>query len=267
MSNGFLSVSIFSDLHIMTWKETEAPVSTVPTVEDALIDADSLSPDLYVMNGDITNGKARDFRLAMRLLEKHCHQPLYYTMGNHEYYGYYEDPEFTCEKAQQQFCSYTKQGTIYSKQIIQNHSFFFLSTEKYSPDLKDAGWLSDTQLKWFEQEFETAKSGPVFVFFHQPINATVAKSDDTCVQSEELRKILETRDNVFFITGHTHSRMDIREQLVRQNGVCYIGGGCPHGEFPQSRWLDIGDDSVSVKLRDHRNHQWLSEFTYNIQYR
>lgn len=256
------SLCVVSDLHFMAWKVTELPVEWVPSLKRSLSDIAALGPDLLVVNGDLTNGKDRDYRLAMRILKETCAFPVCFTMGNHEYYDFYEDPHFTLAGARERFLAYTGMDSIYYEKRLDGCTLLFLSTEAYAPDTNDAGWLSSEQLAWLEARLRLAPEGPVFAFFHQPVNDTVAESTNTCVQSERLRDILGTRPGVFWITGHTHCRMDREDQLALQDGVVYVGGGCLCGDFPQSRWIELYDDKIVMRLRDHRNETWVDDFEF-----
>jgi 3',5'-cyclic-AMP phosphodiesterase len=265
MQKPLYSFAVVSDVHIMTWVESEAPVRTVPAIEFAFRDIARQSPDFLVINGDLTNGKNRDLKLAMRILQQTCPYPIYYTFGNHEYYGFHEDPDFSCTKAQRQFLEFTGQAKMYDTMTRDDSTFVFLSTEHYDLDLRDRGWISETQLAWFRDTLHSIPANhTVFVFFHQPVNGTVADSHDTLVQSEELREILESRPNVFFFTGHTHCKMDQNSQIAIQNGVRYIGGAAltpsEKGD-PQTRFVDVFDTDVRLRVRDNLRQAWIDEYT------
>jgi Icc protein len=261
------SFAVASDLHFMAWKETDAPVEWVKILEQALDDITRLQPDFLVVNGDLTNGKERDYRLAMRFLNERCPMPIFYTMGNHEYYGHWEPddyPEgFGLSAAQERFLAFTGMDAIYYEKLIKGFPFLFLSTERYDPDMKDAGWISDEQLRWLEERLNQHASGPVFVFFHQPVNGTVANSENTCFQSDELRSLFRRRPGVILFSGHTHCRMDREDQIFVDQKTLYVGGGCLHNETSQSRWVDVYPDRIAFRVRDHINRQWLEDFEYD----
>ncbi|GMA63155.1 metallophosphoesterase [Alicyclobacillus fastidiosus] len=129
-----MRVAFTSDLHFMAWAETLEPVNSVPGLYHALHDISEQNPDILVINGDFTNGKVRDYNLAIR--------------------------------------------------------------------------------------------ARLLVFLHQPVDNTVANSQHTCFQSEEIRAVLKERPNTFLISGHTHQRMDQPTQFILEDGVPYVGGGC-----------------------------------------
>jgi 3',5'-cyclic-AMP phosphodiesterase len=187
-------------------------------------------------------------------------------MGNHEYYGYYEEDDFSFEIAQKRFLHFTRMKSIYFQVRAHGYPCFFLSTEGYHPDWRDAGFLSEAQLSWFHKELHKTPPGPVFVFFHQPINDTVAESVNTCLQSNEMHAILKNRPGTLFITGHTHCRMDRADQLVLQDGTLFVGGGCAYGEFPQSRWFEMRDGRLKISIRDHRTQNWLTEWDASVEW-
>jgi Icc protein len=265
-----LSFSVCSDLHFMAWKETEAAVAWVPVLEAALADIAALQPRFMVVNGDLTNGKARDYRLAMEALASvRRSMPVYFTMGNHEYYGLWEQTDypggqFSLAAAQRRFLDFTGMEAIYYEKQWAGFPFLFLSTERYDPDMKDAGWLSPQQLDWLRQRLLQYPSGPLFAFFHQPVNGTVADSADTCLQSEEIRSLLARRPGVLWFSGHTHCRMDRPDQLAAEEMTLYVGGGCLHNETSQSRWVDVYPDRIVLRIRDHINRQWLDDFEFSM---
>jgi Icc protein len=260
-------IAVFSDMHFMAWQQTLAPVEWVPDLERALQDAARQSPDIFVCNGDLTNGKDRDYDLAMSAIRRHCGRPKhYFTMGNHEYYGFYEDADFSDDLAQQRFLHHTGMPNIHFEVRRFGLSLVFLSTDGYRPDWKDAGVLHPATLHWLEQRLLNAPPGPVLVWFHQPVNDTVADSTNTCMQSDELRSIFSKRPGVLFLSGHTHCRMDRKDQLVYQDGTLFVGGGCAFGDTPQSRWLDIGRNSIVLRIRDHRDEPWLDDWTRTVRF-
>ncbi|WP_067934103.1 metallophosphoesterase family protein [Alicyclobacillus kakegawensis] len=262
-----VSFAVLSDLHFMAWKETLVPVEWVPQVVDCLEDAMAQRPDFIVLNGDLTNGKRRDYDLAFASIHRALSCPVYSTMGNHEYYGYYEPDDyapapFSLQGAQQRFLEYTGLPSIYYAVERNGYAFLFLSCEAYAPDLKDAGWLSDAQLAWLQQELDRIPAGPVFLFMHQPLNHTVAQSENTLPQSDALLTILKSRPQTLVFSGHTHCRMDRVDQLVHQDGTWFVGGGCPHGEHPQFRFVQVYEDRIVLRLRDCRQKRWNSDYEF-----
>jgi len=256
------SIAVMSDLHVMAWKETNAPVEWVPQVQEAVADIASLKPSLLVIEGDLTNGKVRDYRLARQILTAHCDFPIHYTMGNHEYYGYYEEEAWSDEAAQTRFFQETGMSSLHTVIDAGPLPLICLSTEHYAPDLGDAGWISDASLAWLAEELAARRGQAVGVIFHQPLDDTVAESTNTCVQSEGFRRTLEMHGDVLFLSGHTHCRMDRPDQLVQDHGVLFVGGGCPHGDHPQSRWIDVYSDRIVIRIRDHVGRRWLTDWDH-----
>ena len=263
MSCPIFSFSVLSDLHFMAYKEPETPVEWVPFLQREIEYISSLSPAFIVCNGDLTNGKERDYRLAMDAFGK-CPMPVYYTMGNHEYYGCYEESGFTAKKAQERFLRMTRMPDLYYKQVIGGIRFLFLSTEHYTPDSNEAGWLTNEQLDWFEMQLAAARERAVFVFLHHPVNGTVANSDGTLLASDHVLNLLKQHANVVLFSGHTHCRMDREDQFVRRDSAVFVGGGCMYQEEPQSRWVDVYEDRAVIRLLCHRERRWLSDFERTV---
>jgi 3',5'-cyclic AMP phosphodiesterase CpdA len=262
---------VSSDLHFMAWRETGAPVEWVAVLDAALQDIAGLKPHLFIVNGDLTNGKERDYQLAMRVLRSKQLPSTFFTMGNHEYYGFWEPadyPEhtFSVAKAKERFLAHTGMDRIYYAKEIEGCLFVFLSQEEYDPVWKDAGWISAEQLKWLEHQLQTHPGWPVFVFFHQPLNDTVADSNQTCPQSEAIQSLLARRPGIVWFSGHTHSRMDQDDQIYTGTNTLYVGGGCLHNEFPQSRWVDVYSDRIVLRLRDHQYKEWLHPYEFEWRF-
>lgn len=258
MKSNQLRLAVCSDLHFMAWAETLEPVDWVPGLYHALHDIMEQNPDAVVINGDLTNGKVRDYELAMRAISHFIHVPIYYTMGNHEYYGYYEDKPYSWALARKRFLHFTGQSSIYFEKRIGNTTLIFLSPEGYHPDFHDSAWLSPAQLGWFAERLAKADK-PVLVFLHQPLNHTVANSGNTCFQTPELKQILANYPDTLLISGHTHQRMDQPSQFVTQQGIHYVGGGCVLKDHPQTRFIDIEDNQITLRIRDHKSMAWVAE--------
>jgi len=263
-SKPIFSFAVMSDLHFMAYQEPETPVEWVPFLEQEIDYIAALGPQFIVCNGDLTNGKARDYRLAMAAFGR-CGMPVYYTMGNHEYYGYYEEPDFTVELAQRRFLEMTGMPGLYYELEVEGCAFLFLSTEYYAPDINEGGWLSDAQLEWLKERLSAAGDRPTFVFLHHPVNGTVADSVHTCLVSGQLLDILDQcRQNVMVFTGHTHCRIDREDQIVRRGGTVFFGGGCMYEEHPQSRWVDVYADRAVIRVLCHRERQWLAAYDTEV---
>lgn len=266
MSDLLFSFAVLSDLHFMAYKEPEVPVEWVPFLREAIAEIAATGPRFIVCNGDLTNGKERDYRLAMAAFEA-CPMPVYYTMGNHEYYGRFEEEGFTSAMAQERFLRWTGMPSIFYEREVESFRFLFLSTEHYTPDSNEAAWLSDAQLGWLEARLAAAPGNrPAFVFLHHPVNGTVAGSDNTCRESEQLLAILARQPHVVLFSGHTHCRMDRDDQIVRRGVSVFVGGGCLYEETPQSRWVDVYPDRIVLRLWDHRERQWLDAFRTEVPF-
>lgn len=258
---------VFSDMHFMAWKDTNAPVEWVEQLERCLQDAQSLQPDLVMFNGDLTNGKERDYELAFKIIGNTLNKSTLFTMGNHEYYGYYEDPDFSFDSAQERFIRHTRQDSIYFAVQDDVYRLICLSPERYLPnEFGDAAWLSDVQLEWLSKNLLTQVETPTLVFLHQPVDGTVTDANAYCVQSEKIRSILRQHPGTIFVSGHTHCRMDRPDQIALQDGTLFVGGGCACNSSPQSRWFDFYKDYIVIRLRDHQRMCWLDDYEYIVNW-
>lgn len=150
----------------------------------------------------------------------------------------------------------------YFSDIINGYKFIFLGADK---TCFEASYISEKQLKWLENELKSEDDKPVFVFNHQPLKNTnglpdswLGKGDrrgSVGNESDRLREVLNSRKNVFYITGHLHYGMseynfddlgNIKAISVPTVGVLN------HGEYDepeQGLVFSVFEDKVVCKAR------------------
>lgn len=102
-------------------------------------------------------------------------------------------------------------------------------------------------------------------------------------QADQLRRILSRNPQVrLWFSGHTHRPLTSEGQSLKQGNTWFFGlgstfytlvpsagGAGPRGcaqdyEANMSRLVDVYSDRVVVRVRDHREGQWLSDLEVNI---
>lgn len=262
-----LGFDVLSDLHL-------SGSNVQGNFRDALLDIRQYHPraDALCIVGDLTdNGSPEQYDTFRRILQSVPHAPAYMVPGNHDVRwlagGF---PE-----AKRRYLAGTGMPGLYHAKSIKGHLFVFLSTEK---DLKDMADLSQTQLDWLEAALvKNAGSGrPAFVFLHQPLFETVPltvtndndgyggpKPENGIVQEARLRTILAKHPRVFFITGHTHMKVDSPDNLVRRGNCIMVNTGAVsylwrvNGRNSQGLSFAVYPDRVLVQGRDFLRQEWV----------
>lgn len=111
--------------------------------------------------------------------------------------------------------------------------------------------MSDAQYEFLDETLALATAGgkPAFVCCHHPEWDTEDISNDEW-GSERLRGILESYDNVFYISGHTHFPVCEGWTFDEENGVHYIN-------LP--RCTELGGEKDNIPDPDYTGHTVLME--------
>lgn len=279
------SYTIVSDVHIAT-ENTHLASSDAKTLHDEhflsmLDDAKSFDEDAIIINGDIANsGSENEWKHTMELLSSKQSLPnVYYSIGNHDLYGGTYDNESAL------FKKYTGLNSIYYSADISGYHHIFLGSESSSYSTVDA-WLSQDQLKWFEDKLNSYPSDePVFVYLHQSLYNTVAGSLPSqgwngITQDSEVRRILSNHKNAIFFNGHSHWDMNSKSNMYPKDenlGNIFNSASVGYlwndyyiwtGEYErgsQGYHVEIYDETMIVKGRDYESHKWIPSACYMIE--
>jgi 3',5'-cyclic-AMP phosphodiesterase len=279
-----LSFSVMSDVHISNAWSPNGQMG-VFKFGQALRDVRSLHPDFLVINGDLANmGKPDEYKVLQDLLDEYSDVPMYPTMGNHDYYYQWENPEWNDERAQTTFRQLFNLDQLHYDLFIKGVHFIWLSPEQYMPRVKEIGeaaWLSPETLHWFEQTL-LGSQAPTFVFLHQPLDGTVSRGNFSLgtAQYKELEEIVARHPQVVWFSGHTHLSPDMPTELVKKGNALYVGHGSVYQPWEisntylpgakkrgdlymhsnilksQSRYVDVYKDKIVVRTRNHHTHTW-----------
>ncbi|MCD1258708.1 metallophosphoesterase [Paenibacillus athensensis] len=278
-----LSFSVLSDLHVTSWDgESQRKFTTALDDHAALRPASSL----LVLNGDLTDGEAADYRTLLAELVKHRHAPMHATMGNHEYYRMWRtpdggmdttrlNPDWSTRQAVQQFTQLLGYDKPYHELTLQGYHFLFASGEAYrdvQPDVKEDAYLSDKQFAWLADRLAAAgtesATKPIFVFIHQPLPHTLdgTEFERGIVQADRLNALLARYPQAIVFSGHTHWNLEKTRQ-IKELGFLAVGsssvrriwnGRNEPGEqaASQSLVVDVYPDRVVIRGREHSLRRW-----------
>lgn len=277
-----MNFSVMSDIHI---QETDkiAQIHFLKALRDhRIINPNSSS---LIINGDLTDGKAKDYKLLERLLKKVPHPPVLAAIGNHEYYQMWKyenstlqpNSNWTSRKAKELFQSHFGYEKPYHHQWMSGYHFIFLGSEHYrdldESVLEDA-FLSQNQLNWLAKRLEekptassTKSQKPIFVFLHQPLAHSLEGSEYSrgVIQHKELRQLLRKYPNVILFSSHTHFDLEDTKQLLFDD-FFIVGTGSirkvrdkkSHPVFKsESLVVDIYLNRIVIKKREHISKRWI----------
>lgn len=157
--------------------------------------------------------------------------------------------------------------SVYHKQWVGDYLFLVLNTEK---DLKDWAYISQNQLDWLDQSLsETDPNKPVFIALHQILGGTAYYEEGDLVgeQDEQLKAVLRKYPHAILFTGHVHSTVDRANVYHGDWGhmmdmasfsYAYTAGADKRNQI--SYQVDVYEDKVVIKVRDHASGEWLTNY-------
>lgn len=255
------SFHLISDVHIGEASQTAAnTVNYIAAMEDMA----KLNPDTtiaFVNAGDNTNnGQAEEvsgFYTATKNNNPFTNEQTLILLGNHDVRGlaganqanWNRDPNYPekCvywETAKSLYLTnnapYMPAGwdgeTLYHAKVLGGYTFLMLNTEL---GLKDAMYMSDEQLAWFEAEmkkaYEADPNKPVFIISHQALNDTHwlsnlldgfdgilgdgTKQPYNTGKDAAVKEIMEKYPVGIFLSGHIHNGFGQASVIPRSYGV------------------------------------------------
>lgn len=213
--------------------------------------------------GDLTqNGTDAQYNTLMTTMNKYPQLDSNYVLGNHDvrWLGGFET-------AEDRFLSHTGMPGVYFDKWIEGYHFIYLATET---DDKDSAYLSDTQLKWLEEELAENASldKPIFLFLHQPLDNTVYEeypfdpyqSDE--VQDQKLKDIIGKYPQSVLTTGHIHYPLTLPGTFYNKQYFTMMRDGAIT-DSGQGLILDVYADRVVIHGRDFSEKSTVTTWTIN----
>jgi len=283
--------AVISDIHIL--QSETAPMKFQTALEDLLMNQQP-PLDFVVLNGDLGDGTLKDYQKVNEILRSVRTRtgkttPIVPTIGNHEFYKAFHDPDSNAWNADTfpnqetdpqvilRFLEFAGRDKVYTDHYINGYHFIFLGSEKSrmsDPNIGDAAYLSETQLTWLKSKISENRTPgkPVFVFLHQPVFSSQSEAKrkyNLVVQQEELVKILQSVPNVVLFAGHLHIRLGSEDSFVKDRFTMFNSASVSRvwpasSETSQGLVVDVKEKDVSVQGRDFLQHGWLSEANYQL---
>lgn len=290
-----LRLAVISDVHV----QKNYPLFGQKLAR-ALNDLSRIVPgcDALVVNGDLGNGQPEDYRELSGIVgSAEWTPPVYYTIGNHEFYkawidgnGLWNPGSFpngeSAEASIRRFLDYTGYRTVYHDAWVQGYHLLFLGSESYRqryPDSGEDAWLSEEQLEWLEQRLkEGPQDRPVFVFLHQPLPGTVAGSGEAgsslaAAQYLRLKTILSRCPQAILFTGHSHRELGVPATVIRDRFTMVNTSSVaqpynsedqpypPEADRSEGLVVEAKGGEVRIRGRDFAAGQWIGKAQYVIR--
>ncbi|MBP1963020.1 cohesin domain-containing protein [Paenibacillus aceris] len=228
--------------------------------------------------GDITDsGSQAEYATFSSIWNKYKASlpPMHFTFGNHD---------VRWADFKQRMTVYTA-NTGMDKQYydfwLKGYHFIFLGTEK---GLKDASYLSETQLNWLDETLSENESPgkPVFIFHHQPLKNTVAGANVGfnknfywygVRQDRELKMILAKHPQSILFSGHTHWELGSKDTMYNAKYATMFNAASAgylwtdndtSKNGSQGFYVEAYDDKVLVKGRDFIAGSWVPNAQYVV---
>lgn len=284
--------AVISDIHIL--QSETAPLKFQTALEDLLMNQQP-PLDFVVLNGDLGDGTPLDYQKVNEVLRSVRRStgkitPIVPTIGNHEFYKAFHDPnnnvwnadtfpnQETDPQVIERFLDFAGRDKVYTDHYINGYHFIFLGSEKSrmsDPNIGDAAYLSEIQLTWLKAKIsENLTPGkPVFVFLHQPVFSSQSKAQrkyNLVVQQKELAEILQSVPNVVLFAGHLHIRLGSADSFVKDRFTMFNSASVSRvwpasSENSQGLVVDVKESVVRVQGRDFLQHGWLAEANYQLK--
>lgn len=293
-SSSELHFAVISDLHVRSTDE-KAQAKVENALRD-LLDPQHAPLDLIVVNGDLGDGLPSDYTALNQVIQTvrsgpTQKTPLLFTVGNHEFYKAYHEPNTevwnketfpngdTDEKAVQRFLDFSGRDQVYTDRVIKGYHFIFLGSEKSAmsdPKIGDGVYLSEEQLIWLKQKLaENAEPNrPIFVFLHQPVFTADSDSpihSQYVMQHEELVNLLEAYPQVILFSGHLHLKIGAPGTVVQEtftlfgdSSVARVRQSTP--EASEGLMVEADGSKVTVQGRDFEQHQLIPSTDITLDY-
>lgn len=262
-----LRVALLADSQI--WANSDRHWTFKAACEDIENNANAL--DAVVLAGDLTeSGDDPTNQIVIDLLANLSVNKKLIASGNHDVrLGFsHTMNRFISDVNTLGSADYTVEKPYY-KTEINGYTFVVLGSEKQR---LEKAYISDEQLRFLDAALAAGTQGgkPAFVICHQPLAEThglpdIWRTGDLGEQSDAIKAILEKYENVFFLSGHTHSGFgqytyDALEKTQLIN-IPPVGKKASREYEPagQGMVLSVYEDRVEIQSRNFAEGTWLHE--------
>lgn len=273
------SFQILSDTHLTSGIKDIHDVN----FDSALKDINNIEPNSsrLIIDGDVVDsGLKANWDTYSQILNANKHSQIDAALGNHDTWqenSWIDQSEYNISK--QNFLNYTGEPNAYYDYWLNGNHFIFLGSEQSDGN---KAYISDTQLKWFDQKLAENASGnkPIFVFVHQPLYDTVAGSKpgqgwNDLAQDSQVREILAKYPQAIFFTGHTHYEFGSNCTMYNEKcctmfnipscGYCWTDENT-EDDISEGYYVDVYKDKVIVKGRNFTTKEWAQNAQFEVLY-
>lgn len=302
------SFHMISDVHVESKAGTDGNALNYIA---AMKDMENLNKDTtiaFVSAGDFTSsGTADQYEGFYKVTGEHnpvTNKQTLVLLGNHDVRGSSSNqdpakpelcPDWPAKKALYQtnnapYMSTEAQTTLYHSKTLgtvtdtEGYTFIMLNTEM---GLKDAMYMSPTQIAWFEAEmkkaYERDPNKPIFIISHQALNDTHwrsntlngfdgVKPDGTGYDYQTgadatVKEIMAKYPNGIFFSGHIHNGYGVASVIPRDYGVsvdvpALKGADAKNGDATKGTGYEvmIYAGYVAIRARNFVTGTWLPEY-------
>lgn len=302
------SFHMISDVHVESKAGTDGNALNYIA---AMKDMENLNKDTtiaFVSAGDFTSsGTADQYEGFYKVTGEHnpvTNKQTLVLLGNHDVRGSSSNqdpakpelcPDWPAKKALYQtnnapYMSTEAQTTLYHSKTLgtvtdtEGYTFIMLNTEM---GLKDAMYMSPTQIAWFEAEmkkaYERDPNKPIFIISHQALNDTHwrsntlngfdgVKPDGTGYDYQtgadaKVKEIMAKYPNGIFFSGHIHNGYGVASVIPRDYGVsvdvpALKGADAKNGDATKGTGYEvmIYAGYVAIRARNFVTGTWLPEY-------
>ena len=263
-----LQTALLADSQI--WANSDRHWTFMAACED--IQNNAAAIDAVVLAGDLTeSGDDPTDQVVIDLLAGLSVDKKIIASGNHDVrlnYSHTMD-RFIQDVNTLGAADYTVEKPYYRVEV-NGYVFVVLGSEKQR---MEKAYISDEQLAFLDESLAlgTEDGKPVFVICHQPLSNThglpgIWRTGDLGEQSEKIISILKKYDNVFFLSGHTHSGFggytyDDSIPGVHLVNIPPVGkkASRSYEAAGQGIVMQVYEDRVEFKSRNFADGLWLGD--------
>lgn len=211
-----------SDVHFYTGEDNTSfklRAESDKLLDDAIQQVNNIPNINFVMfTGDQIDKSFEKELRAFLPHAKNLNYPWYITFGNHDTcIGGYLTPQVYLDMVHKANENFDFKKPYYS--FIPQKGYKAIVLDTIIRDrLTSNGRIDEEQLKWFENELDSAGKDTVLIFMHVPIVEPFASAGHRLLNADEVRAVIEKHKNpIAVFQGHYHAAM-----IKQFDNVLYI---------------------------------------------
>lgn len=211
-----------SDVHFYTGEDNttfKLRAESEKLLDDAISQINSIPNINFVMfTGDQID---KSFEKELTAFLPHAQlltAPWYITFGNHDTcIGGYLTPQVYLDMVEKANKKFNFKKTYYSFTPQKGYKVIVLDSI-IRDRLTSNGFISDEQLKWLEEELNSAEKDTILIFTHVPLIEPFESANHRLLNADKVRSIIEKHKNpIGVFQGHYHAAM-----IKQINNIVYV---------------------------------------------